>query len=271
MGISEIVVVVLVILVLSAWLYVTFRYSILVPKTDGLPILRYHKVSNVYYDDLTITTNDLNKQFEYLKEKGFNIISLSDFLKYLNKETKLPPNPVMLTFDDGYQNNYELLYPLLQKYNFKASIFIPIGLLGKRNEWDEGKEKIMDEITLLKMNNNLVEYGFQSFNHRNYKSLSLQEIELDLQNSFSSIKKTNLYFQPVLAYSYGGYPREKGEKKIFKNVLKKNGIKVGMRIGNRVNKFPLKDFYEVKRIDIKGTDTFWEFTTKLRKGRVKMF
>jgi hypothetical protein len=47
------------------------------------------------------------------------------------------------------------------------------------------------------------------------------------------------------------------------------GIKLAFRIGNRVNKLPLKNYFEVKRISIQGSDSMWTFKTKLLKGREK--
>ncbi len=49
------------------------------------------------------------------------------------------------------------------------------------------------------------------------------------------------------------------------------GVRCGLRIGNRINRLPLLRRWELRRINIKGSDTPWEFRTKVRKGRVKLF
>jgi hypothetical protein len=57
----------------------------------------------------------------------------------------------------------------------------------------------------------------------------------------------------------------------MKEIFRTSRLQFALRIGNRVNRWPLKDPYEVKRIDIKGTDSFSTFITKLKKGRRKVF
>ena len=53
--------------------------------------------------------------------------------------------------------------------------------------------------------------------------------------------------------------------------MRDNGIKYGLRIGNRVNNFPFKNNYLVKRIDIKGEDSLFRFKLKLKIGKLKLF
>jgi hypothetical protein len=76
----------------------------------------------------------------------------------------------------------------------------------------------------------------------------------------------------VLAYPYGGYPKKDEIKKCrMKNLFREKRINFALRIGNRINGWPLIDDYEIKRIDIRGTDSFFTFKTKLKKGRAKLF
>ena len=57
----------------------------------------------------------------------------------------------------------------------------------------------------------------------------------------------------------------------MKELFKQTNITFALRIKNRINKLPISDIYEVKRIDIKGIYNFFEFKTKVKKGRTKMF
>lgn len=77
---------------------------------------------NKYFIDAKYFEEDL----KYLNENGYNTIFLSELIRYFENGDELPENPVILTFDDGYYNNYVYAYPLLKKYNCKA-VISPIG------------------------------------------------------------------------------------------------------------------------------------------------
>ena len=95
-----------------------------------LPILMYHalvsesKYQNTYFIDPSIFEADL----KYLKDNGYTTIVVADLIAYTEQGTPLPEKPVMLTFDDGYYNNYLHAYSLLQKYGMKA-VISPVGKL----------------------------------------------------------------------------------------------------------------------------------------------
>ena len=57
----------------------------------------------------------------------------------------------------------------------------------------------------------------------------------------------------------------------MKEIFREKKLDFAVRIGNRINRFPFKDPYELNRIDIRGTDNFFAFKTKIRKGRMKLF
>lgn len=92
--------------------------------TVEVPIIMYHAVSDVadIQGEFVISPTEFENDLKYLKENGYNTIFIADIVNYINKNTPLPENPIALTFDDGYYNNYLYVYPLLQKYNSKATI-----------------------------------------------------------------------------------------------------------------------------------------------------
>ena len=75
----------------------------------------------------------------------------------------------------------------------------------------------------------------------------------------------------ALAYPYGRYPRQAAQRGQMEAELAAAGFAAGLRIGNRINRLPIKRPYEIRRINVKGTDSLWEFGVKVRKGRVKLF
>lgn len=232
-----------------------------------LPILMYHNVSE---DDkkssgLTISVEKLERQFRYLSENDYKSYHLSE----LENNTVISEKSVVITFDDVTENQL-LAVDLLKKYNLKATFFVPFAYVGKTDEWNNGSEKIMT-FNQLKNLPNLVELGLHSYAHKKYATLSEAEINEDFDKCFVIIKEHNLAVYNAVAYPYGNYPKNGPEKSKFKTVLVQNDIKMGLRIGNKINKFPFKNPHEIMRIDVKGEDSLLKFKLKLRFGKLKLF
>jgi len=259
----------IIIILFIACIFLTIRFSIFLPAVKGLPVLMYHKVSPGLSDQLTISVQNIEKQFSYLSEKGYSCMTLNRIID--TKPVALRKRAFMLTFDDAYVNILEYVYPLLQKYNFHATLMLPVGFLGKTNGWDNGDEPIMNYGQLRSMDSRYVSFGLHTYGHTSLKTASTAEIEADIEKCRHELNRNGIPYLPVVAYPYGAYPREAVLKAAFIKTLEKSGIILGLRIGNRVNKWPVKNRFEVKRIDIRGTDSLWAFKTKLKKGRVKMF
>ncbi len=95
---------------------------------DGieLPIIMYHSILKDYdmSGKYVITPSVLEQDIQYLKNNGFHFISAQNLIDYVDSDISLPEKPVMLTFDDGFYNNYTYVKPLLEKYDAKAVISV---------------------------------------------------------------------------------------------------------------------------------------------------
>ena len=94
-----------------------------------VPIFVYHSVRPYEpepkaIDDFDITPELLKRQLQYLKDNGFTTISLDALADHFTKDKPLPAKSVILTFDDGWENQYTYAFPLLKKYNATATFFI---------------------------------------------------------------------------------------------------------------------------------------------------
>jgi hypothetical protein len=79
-------------------------------------------------------------------------------------------------------------------------------------------------------------------------------------------------FQPALAHPYGAYPRkDPARREEFLAAVRRAGVEAAFRIGNKVNRLPLRAPLEIHRTDIQGDEPFWVFAWKLRTGRRKAF
>ena len=232
-----------------------------------LPILMYHNVSDDKNSKgLTIFCNKLEEQFRYLNDKGYTTYHFSE----LENKELIESKTVIITFDDVTVNQLDYAVPLLEKYNLKATFFIPFGYLENVDLWNSGNEKIMS-VEQLKSLDSRVELGLHSFAHKKYAALTEAEINEDFSKCFEIIQNNDLKVYNALAYPYGNYPKKEPNKSMFTSVLQQNNVKAGLRIGNRINKFPFKNPYEIMRIDVKGGDSLFRFKLKLRFGKLKLF
>jgi peptidoglycan/xylan/chitin deacetylase (PgdA/CDA1 family) len=263
--ISGILLVLLILLILE--------YSILIPTQKGLPILMYHKVTENLNDGISISADKLRQQFEFIRRKGYHTLSFEELEDALKTGNSLPKRSLILTFDDAYRDFMVNAVPLLTSFGFKASVFIPVGYMGKTNSWDNGSDLILSAAELNALTNKgEIEFGIHSFLHRSYAELDPEGMEKDLGQCMETLSYHNIPFVRVLAYPYGAFPRKDPVRKAaMKEIFRKSRLQFALRIGNRINRLPIKDPYELKRIDIKGTDSFFTFKTKLQKGRRKLF
>ncbi len=91
-----------------------------------IPIILYHSIltKDKIIDRYTITPSELESDLEYVRDNGYTTITMSDLIDYVYDGKALPVKPLIITFDDGYLNNYEYAYPLLKKYEMKAVLSI---------------------------------------------------------------------------------------------------------------------------------------------------
>ena len=233
-----------------------------------LPILMYHNVTDKkkLSNGLTICVEHLQQQLQFLVNNNYKTFHLSE----LEIITEIPKKSIVITFDDVTCNQLEFALPLLKKYNLKATFFVPFLFIGQADLWNDGSQKIMN-IAQLKSLDSLIELGLHSYSHQPFEKLSKKEILQDFENCFEIIEKDKLHVYNAIAYPFGNYPKNEPEKSRFFDILKEKNIKMGLRIGNKVNKFPFKNLFELTRIDILGQDQLWKFRLKLIFGKLKFF
>ncbi len=110
---KERVILIILFLIISA---ITYIYGM---TEHGLSI--YGK--NIVNTETILTPDQFKKQLLYLEAMGYSTIHFKDYIEFKENGKKLPDNPIIITFDDGYYSNYEYAYPILKELNMKATIF----------------------------------------------------------------------------------------------------------------------------------------------------
>jgi hypothetical protein len=235
-------------------------------KKNDLRVLMYHKtIESGSTDLLTVTRRQLEEQFQFFQREGYNCVSVREIINHIQTGSPLKEKPLLLTFDDGYKNNLTVLYPLLQKYNLKAVIFLVPGYIEKA---EQTGQEYMNISEIQSMDPGIVEFGLHTFSHNGYNSLTLDQIEEDIIKTKDWLDKKQINYLPAHAYTYGQFPKNDKEKLngLF-GLFEKHGVKAAFNIGNRVNTLPLKKKFVIERIDVRGTESLSQFIPKVRKGR----
>lgn len=108
--------------------------------TLKVPILMYHYISeppedaDKYRKDLSVAPEDFREQMRFLAENGFETIDLYDLSLAITDEVELPPKPVIITLDDGYRDNYQNAFPILEELGLKATFFLTTEFIDQNNE-----------------------------------------------------------------------------------------------------------------------------------------
>lgn len=108
---------------LTKFLSVNKTYATQCRKNVKLAVIMYHGFTN---DNNTsqyvLSKEDFEQDMQYITKNGFETVSTNDLCNYIEYGIPLPNKPIMITFDDGYLNNYIFAYPIIKKYNAKVII-----------------------------------------------------------------------------------------------------------------------------------------------------
>ena len=241
---------------------------------NGLPVLNYHKTSANDSDFLTVRTAQLRQQFAYLNKKGYKTIFISELLEHIEQKKPLPAKPVMITLDDGYRDNYTVLYPLLKEYNIKANIFLVAGFIqspDNKHVAPNAMGEFMHVDEAVEMTKDMVQFGLHTYAHQSYSKLSLPEIDEDIKKTKHRLKELGIPVQPCHAYTFGAYNQKDDNKRLAMfGLLKQNDIRLAFRVSNWVDKLPVINPLFVSRIHLSGVFPFWKFKVCVW-GFIKVF
>lgn len=108
--------------------------------TENVPVLMYHSVGGEGGDEyVRVSPEKFTAQLDALAAAGYNSVTFQDLVNYVDYGMELPENPIVITFDDGYTNNYTYAWPILSEKGFRATINIIGCSVGKDTYKDTGE------------------------------------------------------------------------------------------------------------------------------------
>ena len=164
-----------------------------------IPVLAYHRVGYTR-DSLTVTPERLREDFRFLQQEGYCTISLEQFQNFLDdRNIDMPDKPILITFDDGYLDNFQNAYPILKSHGMVATFFIITGML-----WTDDR---LNPEKIIEMAQGGMSFGSHTVSHRKLGKLTWDEIKDELINSKATLESVLGRTVNAIAYPQGSYNR----------------------------------------------------------------
>lgn len=170
----------------------------------NVPVLMYHHIQpedvakTLGQTALTVDNGEFDKQMQYLAENGYTTLFANDFIQALITHTGLPNKAIVITIDDGYEDNYIYALPILQKYGIRANIMLATGLMGNSNmlSWDEVKSL---------RGSGLIYFTNHTWSHYAIGQGSQDKIEYEIDTAKAEIEQNTGQSVNVFTYPYGSF------------------------------------------------------------------
>jgi peptidoglycan/xylan/chitin deacetylase (PgdA/CDA1 family) len=211
----------------------------------GIVVLMYHSVDR-NSEFFTVSPENFERQMEFLKNNNFEVVQLTSLIggpeKLKNKKV------VVITFDDGYEDNYLNALPILKKFGFPVTIFVSTDNIGKSIIAKKGsKLNIVSLEQIKEMAKNGISFGSHGKKHIAMRNINEKELETDLFESKKILSGLTGENTETFAYPFG----------VFDNVSFTTASKI----------FKIICTVEKGRIDIRGKD----FLFKIKRNSIDSF
>ena len=227
-----------------------------------LPILMYHHIGypppdgGKIRDDLTVSPENFKTQVSWLKEHGYQSVKFSDLYNYSLGTAKLPAKPVILSFDDGYQDVFDNAVPVLREEGFSGSFAI----ITQYPSTHSGTNFYADWNTIKAAADQGMEIVSHTQDHFDGKNPKYTEtfILTNLKGSREDIRSHLGYNTDTLIYPYGRYTPK------YIELAQQAGFKLGVTVhwGETVD---LDNLMEIPRVRVHNTTSLEQFALALEK------
>ena len=230
------------ILIIGIYLGIQYERS-LDYKAVGVPVLNYHRIDSGIRHSLVVPPEEFKKQMQYLHNEGYHSITLDELYDYVTKGTELPDKPVLITFDDGYIDNYQHAMPILKEYNMKATLFMISGSVGENRF--VGLEQLKE------MQANGIDIQSHTVNHKDLRHMSLQQARDELVSSKAVLEDSMKHPVGYIAYP-GGFTN-----KDIDTIAEESGYRMAFNV-KAGNVQPGQDLFNLPRQAVFFNDTPFE-------------
>lgn len=241
--------------------YQQARATAAVRHLKEIPILMFHQVQDQAPTDsihnIYVTKERLREHFSSLKRRGFETLTFKDLA-----EGKRVKRPIILTFDDGYEDNHRNLLPLLEEFDFKAVVYFLADEKLTCNEWDipsgEPVAPLMNTQQLIECHQSgRIEVGSHGLSHSHLPNVGQEQLICELTQSKQRLETLISGSVVSFAYPYGDYGGREVE------AAKSAGYGFGIATVSGPVRL-MDDFFRIRRINVMPKDhgiQFWKKTS----------
>jgi len=203
---------------------------------EGIPVLMYHSISTIPGNTLGVPVKEFTEEMEWLHRQNYHSLSLEEFYQALANKTPVPDKPILLTFDDGYSDNYTKAWPILRQNGFKATFFVTTNSIGSgMMNWDQLGDLAREGNTI----------GSHTVHHLDLATLSYKQQENELNISKQELVNRLDISVQALCFPSGRY------NKTTLELMSKLGYKLGFTtVPGKVHLGD--DLLTLKRVRISG-------------------
>ena len=226
-------------------------------ESDGVPILVYHRVNDNDSNPTTLTVADFDAQMKYLVDNGYRVIMPDDLLDAWESGKSLPAKSIVLTFDDGHADIYNNVFPILQKYNMRATVFIVTDHIGLKDylTWDQARAL---------QSGGYIDIESHTMSYKNLTTLKGDKLWNEIYGSKQAIEWSLKKPAKFLAYPHGKYTLD------AEDTCKEVGFRAGF-----IEDYGLADNddnpYILTRIPVSGSNSHTLLRFKLRLNGAPIF
>ncbi|WP_293265535.1 polysaccharide deacetylase family protein [Neptunomonas sp.] len=235
---------------LCALLWFLGNYNIWRPvvPSDRPRVLMYHSISNDV-SDLAVSVSKFEQQLKWLKARGYRFVTVSELFE-MGAQSKV----VALTFDDGFEDNYTNMFPVLQRYNAKASIYLAPDI--------SSIDKLTDEQVKIMQASGLCEFGAHTMSHVNLSHLDDEQAKWEIEQSKTTVENLTQEKCRTFAYPFGRYTGRTVE------LVKAAGFDSAVTVKKGIEH--VSDPLQMKRISILGKTNIVQFYIAITRGRYRV-
>ena len=230
---------------------ITYLYSSVILKKnreDGLRVLMYHSITNEdSSDDIwSLSLNSFSKHLSYLDgNKNINLYRCTDLI------SQRPKDGIMITFDDGYRNNFEIAAPILFKLKIPFSLFVITDFI------KQAKRNYMNESMLQELADHpLVSIGSHSQSHARLTKCTRKELVNEITGSKSYLEDLLGKEIDMFSYPHGNF------NSVIRSEVFKAGYKLGFTSHYDITR-PNQDKLTLSRNEIWNTDDLKSMKRKM--------
>ena len=226
-------------------------------------ILAYHRVNSSGKDPIAVSTDSFRTQLKYFYENGFSSMTLEEFVCAATQK-KLPQKTLVITFDDGYRDNYLFAFPVMRLYGFRGTFFLTTDYIGTDDIFPMDKKKNWDYVTdedlpltweqVFEMKEHGMEFGSHTCSHRFLDELPEEDV-------IREVIESKRYLEQKLQSRVASfcYPAGRFNDRV-KEIVRQAGY-VAAVVTPRHAQIS-EDLYSIKRIGIYSGDSVRRFRFK---------